>query len=472
MTGEMAHGFDSGFDGGFDGEVDVAVVGGGACGVMTALRAGLDPDLVVAVFEKSTREGCNAAISSGSLAAGGTRFQAAAGIVDSPQQHADDILGQSGDEEWRPVVEALCAVAPDLVEWIADTGYPVEIGTDMPRAGMSVPRLHTDVGRLGGGRLMRHLLDLLATYDNVAFVDEAPVVDLVVSTGSTDDRPRVEGVVVHQNGGLQRIRAGSVVLAADGFANNPALVEEHLAHLGTPFYGGVSTATGDALGWAVRLGGQLRNMGAGLRSGLVVVDHGTRVSPALPFNGAVLVNTRGERFVDEESKGYSSMAGVLQGQPGERAAMVWDSAAMAATRESEMMRECLAAGAVRDVPTLAELADALGLAPAAAEAALRALPGRRQLEAPYHLAWVTHGLLATQGGLVIDVHGRVLGAGGAPIEGLYAGGGTACGLAGPDSAGYLSGNGLLSAFGMGWIVGNALASATKSRPQATGYWRA
>ena len=54
---------------GWDLEVDVAVAAGGACGGMTALRAARDQALVVAVFERSTREGCNAAISSGSLAA-------------------------------------------------------------------------------------------------------------------------------------------------------------------------------------------------------------------------------------------------------------------------------------------------------------------------------------------------------------------------------------------------------------------
>ncbi|MDN4171701.1 FAD-dependent oxidoreductase [Nocardioides sp. SOB77] len=440
-------------DGRWDGEVDVAVVGGGACGVMTALRAARDPDLVVAVFEKSTREGCNAAISSGSLAAGGTRFQAAAGVDDSPQRHADDILRASGDEEWRPVVEALCAVAPELVEWIADTGYPIEVGMDMPRAGMSVPRLHSDVGRLGGGRLMRHLTTLLEAQPHVAYVDEAPVVDLV------DDDGVVTGVVVEQNGTLQRIRARAVVLAADGFANDPALVREHLADLGTPFYGGVSTSTGDALAWAVRLGGRLRNMGAGLRSGLVVLDHGTRVSPALPFNGAVLLDVEGRRFVDEESKGYSSMAAVLQQQPRERAVMVWDAVAMAATRNSEMMRDCLAAGAIRDAATLPDLAHTLGVAEDTLARGLEPLPGRRALTAPFHLAWVTHGLLATQGGLVVSPRGEVLDAAGRPVPGLYAGGGTACGLAGPSSDGYSSGNGLLSAFGMGWIVGNALAAA-------------
>ena len=446
----------------WDGEVDVAIVGGGACGTMTALRAADRADLTIAVFEKSTREGCNAAISSGSLAAGGTRFQRAAGIDDSPQQFVADILRASDDEEWRPVVEALCAVAPAMVEWVADSGYPVEIGTDMPRAGMSVPRLHTDVGRQGGGRLMRHLHGLLAQRPGVAFVDEAPVVGLIAGSGPLG--ARVVGVEVAQNGAVQRIRADHVVLAADGFAADPALAKEHLAHLGRPFYGGVATSTGDALGWATALGARLRNMGAGLRSGLVVVDRGTRVSPALQFNGAVLINTAGHRFVDEESKGYSGMAGVLQQQPGERAAMVWDATAMAATRESEMMRETLAAGGIRDLATLEELAAALGLPVGATTAALAALPGRRQLLAPYHLAWVTHGLLTTQGGLVIDPAGHVLDAGGVPIPGLYAGGGTACGLAGPSSDGYLSGNGLLSALGMGWIIGTALAAPSSSPP--------
>jgi fumarate reductase flavoprotein subunit len=436
-------------------EVDVAVVGAGACGVMTALRTSENPDLVVGVFEKSMREGCNAEISSGSLAAGGTRFQREAGIEDSPGQHAREIIAASGDHTMTDVVQALCAAAPAYVEWLADElGYPVEIGADLPRAGMSVPRLHTDAGRLGGRRLMKRLRSALAERPNVALVDESPAVALCSADGVVD------GVVVEQNGQPVTVRAGTVVLALDGFAGNQALMKEHCSALGDPFYGGVSTSTGDAIPWLEDLGVELRNMGSCLRSGLVVVGHGTRVSPSLPFFGAVLLDPDGRRFADEEAHGYSSLAGLLQQLPGERALMVWDDTAHQATRDSELMRETIRAGAFRTHDDVTSLAATIGLPAATVTDALTARPGRRQLKAPYHHAWVTHGVLASQGGAVVDTLGRVLRGDGSPVSGLRAGGGSAVGLAGPDSRGYSSGNGLLSAFGMGWIVGNELAGTT------------
>lgn len=108
---------------------------------------------------------------------------------------------------------------------------------------MSAPRLPTDVGRLGGGRLMRHLRTALDALPNVAYVDEAPVVDLGVEDGA------VTGRVIAKNGARQRVRARTVVLATDGFAASPALMDRSCAELGAPFYGGVSTSNGDTVGW-------------------------------------------------------------------------------------------------------------------------------------------------------------------------------------------------------------------------------
>lgn len=338
-----------------------------------------------------------------------------------------------------------------MVEWLADElAYPIEIGLNLPRAGMAAIRLHSDVGRQGGVRLMRHLRDALVEHDNVALVDGARVVDLIGAD-------QVTGVVIEQNGVRGEVHADTVVLAGDGFANNRDLFARFCSDLGEPVYAGVSTSTGDAVPWLEERGAAFANMGACLRHGLVVADHGTRVSPSLQFYGAVWINTDGERFADEEAIGYSPLAGVLFDQPGKRALMVWDDEAMAITQESELMRESITAGAFGRAGDVAELAERSRIPADRLEAALVAAPGRRQLRAPYHWAWLTHGVLTTQGGCEIDTLGRVLRADGTPIPGLRAAGGTAVGISGPHSDGYMSGNGLLAAFGMGWIIGEDLA---------------
>ena len=78
------------------------------------------------------------------------------------------------------------------------------------------------------------------------------------------------------------------------------------------------------------------------------------------------------------------------------------------------------------------------------------------LQGPLYICRVVPGLFHTQGGLMVDVDGRVLRPNGKPIANLFAGGGAAAGLSGRDGAGgYASGNGLLSAIGLGRLAGLA-----------------
>ncbi len=440
-------------------DVDVAVIGGGACGMVAALRAARG-GRTVAVFEKSTQHGCNTEVSSGSLAASGTRWQRAAGVVDSPQRQADDIVRESGDESTRPLVEALCAVAPAYCDWLDDElGHRLELGDDMRRHGMSVPRLHTDRNRAGGKALVRTLRAAIGRTDTVAFVDNTPGIGLL------SEGDRVVGAVVRQNGVATEVRAHAVVLASDGFAANAALVAEHIPEAVGDVFQGVSTSTGDALAWATGLGAATRNMTSFLGSGMVVPGYATRVNPSLPFRGALLVGLDGRRFVDEHEHGYSSLATVLRTMPQRRAVLVWDDVLHGPALRSELMRESQRAGAFRRYAGSADLCRALGVDHDAFAATVAGFEGhddvtgaRRRLAAPYWAAPLTSGILATQGGLDVDTTGRVLRADGSPVPGLYAGGGTAVGISGPDSRGYSSGNGLLSALGLGWIIGEHLAT--------------
>jgi len=79
------------------------------------------------------------------------------------------------------------------------------------------------------------------------------------------------------------------------------------------------------------------------------------------------------------------------------------------------------------------------------------------LEPPYKAIRVTGALFHTQGGLEIDVTGRVLRPDGSPLPNLYAGGGAARGVSGAHVWGYLSGNGLLAAATLGRITGRHAA---------------
>lgn len=442
-----------------DYEVDVAVVGGGACGLMTALRAAQNPDLRVAVFEKSTRHGCNSQLSSGSLAASGTRFQRDVGIDDTPERQAEEIVANSGDPRSRDVVLALCRVSSAFVEWLADElDYPIELGTDMPRSGFSVPRLHTDRGREGGQRLisaMRHHLD---RFPSAALVDNCPGTGLVVH----DDR--VVGVRVNEAGVERTVRARSVVLAADGFGASRDMLEQHCPDVVDAPYGGVSTSTGDAIRWGRDLGAATRYMGAFLGSGLMVAGHGTRVNPALPFLGALIVDENGNRFVDETAHGYSALGEIIAQLPSGKAVILWSEQAMAVVSETHLMRESARAGAFLYLEDVDAASRAFGFSSEAVLAAMRELASegghsnRDPLQFPLYGARITRGLLTTQGGLVVDTAGRVLREDGTWIEGLYAGGGSAAGISGTSPEGYTSGNGLLTAMGFGWIIGNRLAS--------------
>jgi fumarate reductase flavoprotein subunit len=71
---------------------------------------------------------------------------------------------------------------------------------------------------------------------------------------------------------------------------------------------------------------------------------------------------------------------------------------------------------------------------------------------------VTGALFHTQGGLAIDTAGRVKRRDGRPFPNLFAAGGAAVGISGTKAAGYLSGNGLLTATVLGRLGGRSAAA--------------
>jgi len=184
------------------------------------------------------------------------------------------------------------------------------------------------------------------------------------------------------------------------------------------------------------------------------------------------------RFCDE-SQGYSEQAAEVLRQPGGIAWNVFDGRIAAVARQFEDFRDAERAGAILTGRSIAELAEAMGV-PAAAFAAewadvenQKAKSGQdrfgRQFApdqlcvAPFHAVKVTGALFHTQGGLAIDGVGRVRRKDGTPLPNLFAAGGAAAGVSGSSAAGYLSGNGLLTATVLGRLAGQAAAGLCHER---------
>ena len=453
-------------------ETELVVVGAGACGLMAAFAAARK-GVEVLLLEKNTRIGCNTELASGSIPAAGTRFQKAAGVEGTPEQLAEDILRKNRGQADAEIVRALCRRSGEIIDLLADeVRLPLTLNTDAGRSGFSFLRLHNPPGRTGGP-LIRALHEAFGRLPNATFADETPGAGLV-----TDERGAVTGVLAGPAGG-ERIGAKKVILACDGFGASKEMLRRYIPEMADVEYIGTQNNTGEGIRWGVALGAATAHMTGYQGHGYVCAGYGTRLTPEIPQLGGIFVNLDGERFTRDD-QGYSEFARVVLGQRDGVAIGVFDQHIHDVVAHTDHFKDTIASGALRRAGTPEELAAAFHLDPARLRATLEdynagALRGQdrfgrktfgQPLQAPFYGAKVTGALAHTQGGLKVDVHARVLREDGAVISNLYAGGGTAAGISGDGPDGYLSGNGLLSALGLGLIAGEHAATAIRGARQA------
>jgi fumarate reductase flavoprotein subunit len=448
--------------------VDLLVAGAGAAGCAAALAAAERGSSVVLVdADEQFRRGCNTAMSTSMIPAAGSRWQRECGVDDSPDRFYDDIMRKTGAKAAATVARALVDVAPRLVVWLADTwGVPLSLVTDFRYPGHSADRCHAVPDR-AGATLHAHLLTAVEAHDGITLMAPMALVDVTYEGAVTAARVGAPG------GGVEEVPVAAVVLATNGYGADADLVARHMPEIAGGVYFGGAHSRGDAL-----------RIGAGLGAGTAFLDayqgHGSLAHPhavlltwATVMHGAVLVNARGRRFGDE-TEGYSEFGARTLAQPGGVAWMVYDARVHEAVQPFADYRALQEAGAVHWCADVEQLAGVIGTAPDAVAATLSAAracaEGRAgdpfgratwdaPLAAPYATVKVTGALFHTQGGLRVDGDARVLRADGTPIAGLYAAGGAAAGISGHGAGGYLAGNGLLSALGLGHLAGRAAAGA-------------
>ncbi|MFH1341691.1 MAG: FAD-binding protein [Pseudomonadota bacterium] len=303
----------------------------------------------------------------------------------------------------------------------------------------------------------------------IAIVTEARATRLFV--GGSDNIAAVE--IARPDGAREVIGCKALVLACSGFGGNAELVARNIPEIAGGLYYGHAGNTGDALLWGEALGARLEHLSGYQGHGSLAHPHGILISWALMMRGGVQVNIYGERFSDE-SGGYSEQAVHVLAQPDGIAWDIYDRAVHEFALAFPDYAEADKAGAIRTAPDVAGLAAATGLPERRLAATLatieachkgqavdrfgRDFTGVAPLAPPYQAVKVTGALFHTQGGLMIDSDARVLRCDGAAFPNLFAAGGAACGVSGPQVSGYLSGNGLLTAISFGSVAGTAAAT--------------
>jgi fumarate reductase flavoprotein subunit len=455
-----------------DAHADVVVVGAGACGLVAALRA-QEKGADVVLLERDATASGSTSLSSGFVPAAGTRFQRSAGIeVDSNQQFTDDIQAKSGGRSAPALVElAVDNIAPAL-EWLADHHrVQWQVLDDFLYPGHSCHRMHAVPDKTGAG-LQAALLNALHALE-VPLLNSARVIRLYSKNSRHIDAVQLQ----RPDGSCETVACKALILACNGYGGNAELVARHIPEIADGQYFGHAGNTGDAIVWGDALGAASEHLSGYQGHGSVAHPHGILISWALMMEGAVQVNLHGQRFSNEHG-GYSEQAVKVLAQPDGVAWNMYDQRIHGFAQGFPDYRQAVDAGAIITAQTLEQFAQKTSLPLEALQATLDKLHacadgegvdefGRRfnreqLLSGPFYGVKVTGALFHTQGGLMIDRDCRVLDRRGARLENLYAAGGAACGVSGPDVSGYLSGNGLLTAIAFGYVAGAAAAVAAAS----------
>ena len=359
---------------GWDDQADVVVVGlgiAGTCAAIEASEAGAD----VIALERSGAGGGTSAQSGGIIyLGGGTPLQHACGFEDSADAMFDFLVAACGPEADEAKIRPYCDGSVDHYHWLVDHGIrfkqtfyperdrepPTEDGLvysggedSWPFADVAdpAPRGHVpEHPDATGIYIMARLLEALAETP-VRVTTDAMVTSLVVDGGV------VVGVVARVDGESRAIQArGGVVLTAGGFIYNPAMVEQHTplaAHC--VFYVGTDTDDGSGIRLGQGAGGATKHM--------TTLECSLPLNPPRRISVGILVNGRGERFINEDT--YNGRIGLeILLRQDEEAYLVFD--------EEGYVVNAVGMRATWVAETATELAAEIGLPPGALEATLDA----------------------------------------------------------------------------------------------------
>ena len=450
----------------FEYSIPVIVIGAGGCGLCAALAV-KENNTDVLVIERDPTPLGTTAMSTGLIPGANTRLQREAGITDSPEIFANDIMKKTKGETDPNIATCLARESSKTIEWLIDEyQIPLSLVDSFLYPGHSLKRMHGTPNRTGSelmGALCR-----AAEKSEIDILTNALVTDLY-----SDSTKRILGVKILRNDGeIEEVGCDALILACCGFAGNPEMIVEYMPQIKDAEFFGHPGNKGDAIIWGKSLGAGLADISAYQGHGGLAAGRGVPILWPMIMEGAFQVNKNGQRFSDE-SKGYSEQAVEVVSQPDKIAWNIFDQRLHNLMMEFEDYHNAIEANAIVNADTIKELSMLTNIDESSLREIIkeveemvegkrqddfgRDFTGKPKLSAPYYAVKVTGALFHTQGGLVVNEDARVLDKQGNTLPNIFAGGGSARGISGPSDWGYMAGNGLLTATTFGRLAGTAAA---------------
>jgi fumarate reductase flavoprotein subunit len=431
---------------------DVAVVGAGTAGLPAAIFAARRGARVL-LIEAAPQIGGTLFLSSAQMSAAGTKLQKSKGIVDTPQQHFDDVMRISHGNADPDIVRLATFNAADTFDWLMDSGLTVR--PEHPITG-TTHEPYSQARYAWAPGMGRDVIKVL-TAQLQPEIDRGAVTVLTGTEAKSliqDAKGAVIGVeVADEEGKAARHLARKVVLTTGGYCSNPEMFAKlegvkRYADVSYPYSQGAGITMGLAAGGYVRGGNRhLPLFGAVLRD----IDKfpspsmGT-VRPWPPTDPVswIYVNQRGERFLREDVPSHDVQEHALRDQPEERCWMLFDDTILKEQppRIGRWSKEEVAKAfdtypAFKRADSLDDLAKAIGVDATGLKATVAAYNqgrdakkdalGRQYMpfaiaKAPFYAVRLQSWLLCSFAGLAVDKELRVIRQDGAPIPNLYAAG--------------------------------------------------
>ena len=261
--------------------LDILIIGSGGAGLSSAITAKQQGATVTVVGKHYPTA------SQTSMAQGGMNASLGNVIPDSVQSHIDDTIKSAHELCNKKMIEEMCQDAPNSIEWLENLGVPF----DRTQDGKVAQR------QLGGASSKRACyaqdytgLKILHTlYDSclkeeIEILEEYFLLELIV-----EDKQVLGAIFLDiVTGEIKEIRAKATILATGGYAG---------------IYKGFTTnsegATGDGIASVLRAGGSVSDMEFVQFHPTALKGSSTLISESARGEGGYVVNSKGERFVDE-----------------------------------------------------------------------------------------------------------------------------------------------------------------------------